>query len=452
MRKSNVFIVLLTVIGFLMVMAACNNEKSLGSYFDEIFSSNSDRIPPTNEPTQTSPPTKTPEPTNTPIPPTPTIPSPYEIAFKQTLTAYHTDLNDTPIDNILSDFYTYHNERGLKAANELLETEPNNAFALALRGAFKFRQKEGESGFEDSNKALEIDPHLAFAYVNRAWYYQYNLSDLETARKEIETALAIDPTLAYAHCIMAGLHKTLNSYQPMMDSYLKAIELRPDYYVAYTTLGYMTSPTEEDFTEGVSYFEKAIAINPDEGRAYYERGHIFSILNPDFEYIISDLSRAIQLGYTPSDIYQVRAGVYVIRGEYSLAIDDLEHEIEMGTKNENTYNFAAKLIAYTDGDLEKALAYITKAMEISPDMDHLLDTKGYIYYKMGKYDEAFQIFSDLIDNRYIYSYYGRGVIYHSLGENEKAINDFKIFLSAQSGDFRIEEVEKILKELGVEVE
>ena len=440
MRKSNVFFVLLTVIGFLMVMAACNNEKSLGSYLDEIFSSNSDRIPPTAEPMLTPSPTPT------------SIPNPDEISFVETLTAYQTSLNETPINLILSDFYTYHNERGLVAVEKLLETEPNNAMALALRGAFKMRQKEWESGFNDSNRSLEIDPNLAFAYVNRAWYYQYFLSDRDTARNEIEIALAIDPNLAYAHCIMAGLHETINDSRPMMDSYLKAIELRPDYYVAYISLGYMTFPSEEDFNEGMSYFEKAIAINPDEARAYYERGYIFYTFTPDFESVIADFSRAIELGYENPEVYEYLAVTYSRIGNYANAIADLEHNIELNPENESAYNFAAILIAYTDGDLDKALLYNTKALEISPDTDRYVDTKGYIYYKMGKFDEAFRIFSDLIDSGYDYSYYGRGLIYYSRGDHENAIKDFKTYLAAQSGDFRVEEVEELLKEMGGDLE
>ena len=367
--------------------------------------------------------------------------------FNSTHNEYNSAVNGTLLEPILNDFYTSHDERGLAAVEELLITDPANALALALRGAFELRQEEWDAGFEDANKALEIDPDLAFAYVDRAWFLQYHGADMEAARIDIDTALALEPNLAFAHCIKAGLHPT-NDIQPVLQSYEKAIELRPDYYVAYINLAFITV-LSVDAEMGFSYFEKAIEINPDNARAYYERGDIYR-LQRNYESAIPEYTQAIKLGANTASIYEGLVESYTETGNYANAITNIEHVIDLDPTNINAYNLAALLIAYTDSDLEKALAYNNLTLGFSPQYERYRDTKAYIYYKMGKYDEAFQIFTDLIENGYDNSYYGRGLIYYSLGDKENAISDFQAYLAEQNGDFRSREVEKLLNEMSSE--
>ena len=360
---------------------------------------------------------------------------------------YNLATDKIPLGQILNDFYTGFDDRGLAAVEELLITDPANALALAIRGAFKLRQGEWDAGFDDATRALEIDPDLAFAYVDRAWYLQYHKLDIETARIDIDTALELEPYLAFAHCIKAGLHPT-NDIQPVLQSYEKAIELRPDYYVAYINLAFLTV-LKVDAETGFSYFEKAIEINPDNARAYYERGDIYR-LQRNYESAIPEYTQSIKLGANTASIYEGLVESYAETGDYANAITNIEYIIDLDPTNINAYNLAAFLIAYTDGDLEKALAYNNIALEFSPQNERSRDTKAYIFYKMGKYDEAFQIFTDLIENGYDNSYYGRGLIYYSLGDKENAISDFQAYLAEYTGSFKSREVEQLLNEMGSE--
>ena len=71
---------------------------------------------------------------------------------------------------------------------------------------------------------------------------------------------------------------------------------------------------------------------------------------------------------------------------------------------------------------------MNRALELMPGAESKRDTKGYILYKMGEYDEALDIFSALIADGHTFSYYSRGLVYEALGETENAISDFQAFL------------------------
>ena len=56
-------------------------------------------------------------------------------------------------------------------------------------------------------------------------------------------------------------------------------------------------------------------------------------------------------------------------------------------------------MAQNDTDLVTALEYINKALEKEPDMISYLDTKAWVLYKMGEYEQAEEIMDRLFSDR-----------------------------------------------------
>ncbi len=70
------------------------------------------------------------------------------------------------------------------------------------------------------------------------------------------------------------------------------------------------------------------------------------------------------------------------------ATEDIRVEIAVGPDNFKYYNQFAWLIANSEGDLDEALKYSQKSLELYPENGDLYDTLAYVYYAKGDYENA----------------------------------------------------------------
>jgi len=70
------------------------------------------------------------------------------------------------------------------------------------------------------------------------------------------------------------------------------------------------------------------------------------------------------------------------------AADSLERLIRQAPDNPTSYNQYAWLIGNTEGDLDKALRYSRKSLELEPGSGGYLDTLAHVYFARGEYAKA----------------------------------------------------------------
>jgi tetratricopeptide (TPR) repeat protein len=70
------------------------------------------------------------------------------------------------------------------------------------------------------------------------------------------------------------------------------------------------------------------------------------------------------------------------------AAEQLEQEIGRGPEDPSSHNQYAWLIGNTEGDLDKALRYSRRAVELEPDSGGYLDTLAHVHFARGEYAEA----------------------------------------------------------------
>jgi len=386
----------------------------------------------------------------------------------------------TLLESALADFYAYRTEQGLATVESILKDEPDHTMALALRAAFNMQRDDGEAGFADANRALEIDPDLAFAHAVHSWYYEAFQGDLDFAQTEVDQAIALDPELAFTYDVLGNLKLYEGEYEEAIDDYKQATALEPEYLAAHTDMGWVYMELGE-LEAALEAFNRAIEINPDIDYVYSGRGDAYlyndnyeaamedytraielSDENPeyylyrgyaylyieDYDLGLADFTRAIELGFEDADVYLDRAWIHSQTGDNPAAIADYESVIALDPEYTSAYNGAAYLIAIIDGDLDKALDYINTALTLEPGDENFLDTQAFIYYKMGAYENALQIFSALIENEYTYAYYGRGLVYEALGETENAVSDLQAFLDEYPDEIQSEDARQHLESLG----
>lgn len=97
--------------------------------------------------------------------------------------------------------------------------------------------------------------------------------------------------------------------------------------------------------------------------------------------------------------------------------------LEIDPKDVSTWNSKAYLYATIDR-VDMALPLIAKSLELEPDKNpNAFHTKGFIFYKQGKYDEALRYYDKAITIKpdYADAWNSKGLSLFILGKHEEAI-------------------------------
>ena len=129
----------------------------------------------------------------------------------------------------------------------------------------------------------------------------------------------------------------------------------------------------------------------------------------------------------------------------------LKKTIEINPKHADALNYLGYSYADKGINLEEAHALINKALELKPDSGYIIDSLGWVYFKMGHYDEAMKILqraAEIVkDDPVLYEHLGD--VYRLKGLKEKAKEFWEKSLEFHEKEEGLKErVERKIKELG----
>ena len=177
-------------------------------------------------------------------------------------------------------------------------------------------------------KALAIDPNLAEAYAARG--VALMCADRRTeAAVAFERAFAIDPNSYETNKPYGDFYHNQGDYERAAQHYLRAMEVRPDDYVAplmlqqvFNSLGRHDS--EEKYSRlGVKRAEAALRLHPENSRPAQLGACALAFLG-ERERALEWLARALAIDPDDNQARYNAACAYSLLGEFNRAIDLLE--------------------------------------------------------------------------------------------------------------------------------
>jgi tetratricopeptide (TPR) repeat protein len=156
---------------------------------------------------------------------------------------------------------------------EAVRLRPQSASAHNQYGTVLSRFIEVEAARHEFEKALELDPQLSEAHVNLALMLA-QANELIPAAAHLDRAIGLQGdtrAAAYTHYLRAKIWGAQNQVDKAMLELQKAVQLRPDYFEAWSDLGGLRR-LSLDQKGAVQALEKAVALNPDDVTAQYRLG------------------------------------------------------------------------------------------------------------------------------------------------------------------------------------
>jgi len=214
---------------------------------------------------------------------------------------------------------------------------------------------------------------------------------------------------------------------PNQACYLKAIETRPDFAVAWSNLGCVFNAQGEIWL-AIHHFEKAVALDPNFLDAYINLGNVLKEARI-FDRAVAAYLRALNLSPNHAVVHGNLACVYYEQGLIDLAVDTYRRAIELQPnfpdaycnlanalkekglvqESEECYNTALQLspthadslnnlanIKREQGYIEEATRLYLKALEVFPEFAAAHSNLASILQQQGKLNEALLHYKEAI--------------------------------------------------------
>lgn len=142
--------------------------------------------------------------------------------------------------------------------------------------------------------------------------------------------------------------------------------------------------------EGLKEVKSLIKGNGDDREVYIALAQMYSRLKRWNE-AEEAINKADQLSSKPEDKQYatfIRGSIYERQKKYDLAEEAFKKILSGDPQNAMTLNYMGYMLADRGVRLDEALNYIKKAVELEPANGAYLDSLGWAYYKLGKYDLA----------------------------------------------------------------
>jgi tetratricopeptide (TPR) repeat protein len=170
----------------------------------------------------------------------------------------------------------------------------------------------------------------------------------------------------------------------------------------------------------------------------------------DYEAAFTLLTQALQEFPEHPDLLYARALVAEQMGKVSVAIDDLKAAVAKRPEDANLLNaLGYTLLEHTD-QIQKAQEYLDKAIQLQPEDPAILDSYGWLWYKLGDHARAL---------KYLQQAYARnpdpeiafhlGEVLWALGRKQEAVKLWRNILRQPQQDERVQSlIERIRDRIG----
>lgn len=255
-------------------------------------------------------------------------------------------------------------EQAIKGYEKILEICPDDIETLYKKGQCLYLWSEHEEALNSFKKIIQLKPNYAECYCNIGLILELHLNDPSGAVENYEKAVKIDPNLEMAYFRLAEYYYYKHKYSWAIDNYtksinciskqyrymemcgpfsksyqyftrgqcyyynsefekaesdyLKAIQLEPQDYKPYLTLG-MLDYNKRRYEKALEWYNKGIEICNVISVAYFDRALVYWYGFANSENALNDLALAIKLDPHDTRFYELRGDIFIKIGKTELA-------------------------------------------------------------------------------------------------------------------------------------
>lgn len=330
-----------------------------------------------------------------------------ESAMEQLDMMLELEPDNVPAMQILSQIYIEEGRfgRALELMERALTTEPANEETLITLTDLYIR----EGRWDDAGALLTqmiqnpgiqpmVKAELVQYLLSRAGRNPGNAELMEAAGNLIRAFVEYDPELGFAHALAAEYYGLTGDNENLLESLTRTNELLPDNEPAWRQRLQILL-TEERYDEVIEVAQQADEVIPDDAFVLFFKG-LAHLLQKDYERAADVLERAAASPATRpfrSIVYGSLGDALSSLKQYARSDEAYEQSLRLDPDNHTALNNFAYNLSLRQLRLDEALEMSRRAVEAQPDNAAFLDTLGWVYFKLGEFENAKQYIRASID-------------------------------------------------------
>ena len=249
----------------------------------------------------------------------------------------------------------------------------------------------------------------------------YSGGNLEAALAQGITLATAFPNNATIPNILGAIYSGLGKLQEAIDSYNKAIELRPNFSIAYSNRGVALKDLKRH-KEAITSYYKSIRLKPNHTDGYYNLGIILNILGRSEEAILC-FDKASKCNPDHAETYSNLGNVLRRVGKTKKAIRNCKRAIELKPDFPEAHNNLGNALRDL-GKIDEALKSYKLAIALGPNFSGVYVNFGQTLFRLEKLDQSMISYkrSLFLHPKWYAPRVGLSEIFQAYGEYQEAVN------------------------------
>ena len=292
-------------------------------------------------------------------------------------------------------------------------------------------EKKVNEAYDKFKQAIALKPDYFAALYELGWC-QNDRKDYEGAMISLRKARLGWPAVPKVHFELGYAFEKLGKTDSAIKSYNTCLELKPDYSLALKQLGYIYY-TADNITGAIEQFKKyeaAVKTPITDYLYWYRKGFCYNA-NKEYATAKMALQKALEFktDYTNTYLELGFASTRLKQDEESIGY--YMKAIELDPKSHVPYNGIAEVYRDNKKDMNMAMTWYQKALDIKPNERKAHFGMGYCLNSQNKYDEAIPHLRKAIENESTYTaaYVELGYSLYKKGRDSEAIENLNKALS-----------------------
>lgn len=254
-------------------------------------------------------------------------------------------------------------EAAIRSYSQALELQPNFAEVRANIGSMYFKMGRLEEAIAHYQQAIALSPELAGAHWNLGKVYHKH-GNVEAAIACFQRTSELNPQLVGAdfHFNLGNRLFGQGKRDEAVESYEKAIAIKPDWAEAYGNIGSARSQ-QGNLDAAIAYYQKAVALKPELEVLHFNLGNSF-LQQSKYEEAITNYQNTLKIKPDWPEVHANLGSCFSMQGRLEEALTSYQQALALKPDWAEVYCRMGH-IQKQDKPLE-AIAHFEKAIECNP--------------------------------------------------------------------------------------